>query len=137
VSITESQEGKEAILLVEDDVLARLVLADYLRECGYKVIEAANTDEAMTVLKQFERNITGVLSLAAIAGKIDGFALARWVRANRPGVEVILVANVAKAASSAGDLCEDGPMLAKPYDPSVVVERIRLLRAKAGQRPSK
>jgi len=28
-------------------------------------------------------------------------------------------------------------MLAKPYDPSVVVERIRLLRAKAGQRPSK
>jgi DNA-binding response OmpR family regulator len=137
VSTTESQEHKETVLLVEDDVLARLVLADYLRECGYKVIEAANTDEAMTVLGQFERNIAAVLSLAAIAGKIDGFALARWVRGNRPGVEVILAANIAKAASSAGDLCEDGPMLAKPYDPSAVVERIRLLQARARQRPAK
>lgn len=132
----EPQE-KQTVLLVEDDVLARLVLAEYLRDCGYKVIEAANTDEAMMVLGRLERNVTAVLSLAAIAGKIDGFGLARWVRAHKPDVKVILVANVAKAAGSAGDLCEEGPLLSKPYEPLAVVERIKLLQAKSPQRPAK
>jgi hypothetical protein len=53
------------------------------------------------------------------------------VRTNRPDTETILVGNVAKAASAAGDLCDDGPVLTKPYDPSLVVERIKRLKAAA------
>jgi len=40
----------ETILLVEDEILVRTVIADYLRTCGYKVIEAAGADEAILVL---------------------------------------------------------------------------------------
>jgi len=41
---------QETILLVEDEILTRTVIAEYLRECGYKVIEAASADEAIVVL---------------------------------------------------------------------------------------
>jgi CheY-like chemotaxis protein len=42
----------ETVLLVEDEVLLRLAVAEYLRDCGYKVIEAVNADEAVMVLRQ-------------------------------------------------------------------------------------
>ena len=45
--------NQETILVVEDDVLVRMPIAQYLRDCGYKVIEAANADEATTVAKTF------------------------------------------------------------------------------------
>ena len=38
------------VLIVEDDVLMRHMLADCLRECGHRVIEASNAMEAFEVL---------------------------------------------------------------------------------------
>ena len=38
------------ILLVEDDILVRHPLADYLRECGFTVVEAVNGAEAKAVI---------------------------------------------------------------------------------------
>ena len=40
-------KAQETILLVEDEVLVRMPIAQYLRDCGYKVVEAVNADEAM------------------------------------------------------------------------------------------
>ena len=39
------------VLLVEDDVLLRFLLAEKLREAGLGVIEAANADEAFSYLQ--------------------------------------------------------------------------------------
>ncbi|WP_368670698.1 response regulator, partial [Klebsiella pneumoniae] len=38
------------VLLVEDDPLVRMVTADILLDADFRVIEAANADEALTVL---------------------------------------------------------------------------------------
>src|SRR5262245_62435762 len=38
------------ILVVEDEVLVRLMIADELRQAGFVVLEAVNADEAMVVL---------------------------------------------------------------------------------------
>jgi DNA-binding response OmpR family regulator len=40
----------ECILVVEPDLAVRQPLAQYLRECGYKVFEAVDTDEATSIL---------------------------------------------------------------------------------------
>lgn len=40
------------VLLVEEDVLIRMPLAAYLRDCGYKVVEAVSSTEALMVLQQ-------------------------------------------------------------------------------------
>jgi CheY-like chemotaxis protein len=39
------------VLIVEDELLIRLDLADHLRSAGLTVVEASTGDEALTVLK--------------------------------------------------------------------------------------
>ena len=118
----------DTVLVVEGDVMARLGLAEYLRHCGYRVIEAASGAEAITLLSATPKiDIGVVLSVVELDERMDGFSLARWVRANRPGVEVALAGSIVKAAKTAGDLCEEGPHLRKPYEPEQVVEWIKKL----------
>src|ERR1700761_5470636 len=93
----------ETVLVVDDEVLVRMVIAAYLRDCGYRVIEAANADEAMLVIEHDEaRTIGVVLSDVAMPGDLDGFGLAQWVRRERPGCDVILAGTPARAAEAAG-----------------------------------
>jgi len=119
------------ILVVEDEVLIRTAIAEYLRHCGYRVIETASADEAIVMLNQADINIDVVFSDVEMPGSMDGFGLAKWVRSNKPGVHIILTGNIQKAAHAAGDLCEEGPHLAKPYEPQQLIDWIKRLRASA------
>jgi DNA-binding LytR/AlgR family response regulator len=64
----------------------------------------------------------------AMPGSMNGFSLAKRARKLRPGLEVILAGTIERAAHEAADLCEDSP-LPKPYEPQVVVDRIKRLLA--------
>jgi DNA-binding response OmpR family regulator len=125
----------ETILVVEDEVLIRMPVAQYLRDCGYRVLEAANADEGMAILQKSEITVHVVLSAIVMPGPMNGFGFAQWVRTNRPGVDIILAGTPERAAHAAADLCDDGPMLMKPYEPQIVVDRIKQLVA-ARQRGS-
>lgn len=103
------------ILLVEASALMRMALAAYLRECGYQVIETDGPAEARRVLEADARADIAFIDLDT-KGELDGFGLAQWIRAERPDVKVLLTSGVKRAAETAGDLCEQGPHLAKPYD---------------------
>jgi phosphohistidine phosphatase SixA len=63
-------------------------------------------------------------------GQIDGFALAHWIRKTRPDLKVLLTSGVRRAAQTAGDLCEEGPHLAKPYAHRDLEVQIRRLLAR-------
>jgi CheY-like chemotaxis protein len=119
------------VLVVEDEVLVRLVIADYLRECGYRVHEAVNAEEAVAILQSPEVSVNVVFSDVEMPGTMDGFALARWIRTNKPGTEVILTSGAERSADIAATLCEAGPLLKKPYPSKDVVDRIKQLTAKA------
>ena len=75
----------ETVLVVENDVLVRLAIASYLRDCGYRVIEASSTEEATAVLTNTDIAVDIVFSAVEIGGALDGFALSRWIRTTRPG----------------------------------------------------
>ena len=128
-SDVEVVKNTETILVVEDEVLIRLVIADYLRDCGYRVIEAAHADEALLVLRKAELAIDVVFTDVEMPGSMDGFALAQWVRNNRPGMEVVLAGSVSRAVQAASDLCDAQNNVPKPYDPQNVHDRIRRLLA--------
>ena len=115
----------ETILVVEPDVLVRMVIADYLRECGYRVFEAISAREAMAMLGAGTK-IDAVFSEVQLGGDMDGFGLGQWVRSNRPQVEVILTSGLTPAAEKAGELCAEGP-LEKPYHPQQLVNRLKIL----------
>jgi DNA-binding response OmpR family regulator len=115
----------DTILVVDDEVLIRMVVAEHLRACGYRVIEAGDGDEAIAVLKADDR-IDIVFSDIQMPRR-NGFELAQWVRRERPGVQVLLTSGGIKSAEIAHDLCESGPLITKPYDLTHIVSRIRAL----------
>lgn len=117
--------GEETILVLERDVVTRAFLADYLRSCGYRVLEARSAAEALTILQESSEPIRVVLGDAE-----SGFKLSGWVKANRPKIKVILAANVERASQAAADLCEAGPHGKRPFDPQLLVQRIRSQLAK-------
>jgi CheY-like chemotaxis protein len=121
----------ETVLVVEDEVLIRMEIAAYLRECGYKVIEVSNGDEALSLLEKHALRVDVVFSNVQMPGNTDGFKLSQWLRKNRPDVQIVLTGTINRAATEAADLCDESP-LPKPYDHQTVVDRIkRLLGAAA------
>lgn len=107
----------------------RMAIAGYLRECGYAVIEADNPSEARKLLEAGTQADVAFIDLEA-TGQLDGFALAHWIRKTRPNLQVLLTSGVRRASQTAGDLCEEGPHLAKPYAHHDLEAQIRRLLAR-------
>jgi CheY-like chemotaxis protein len=122
--VPSPQQSASTILVVEDEVLIRMAISQYLRECGYRVIEAADADEALQVLKS-EHPVDLVLSDVEMPGSLDGFGLAQWIRKNKEGLEIILAGSPERITKTAGELCESGPTMAKPYEPQILLDAIR------------
>jgi DNA-binding response OmpR family regulator len=117
------------ILLVEGNALTRMALAAYLRECGYVVIETDSPAEARRLLDAGTKVDIAFIDLEA-TGEFDGFGLAHWIRKTLPGLKVLLASGVRRSAEMAGDLCEQGPHLAKPHPHHELEMRIRRLLAR-------
>ena len=118
-----------SVLIVDADIVSRHVIADYLRQCAYAVIEAATITEAFRALAEPTLTIDVILCDVSAVGSKSCFELATWVRSNRPELEVKLVGGTEMAAQAAAELCESGPNLRRPYDPEAVVDYIKRLRA--------
>jgi CheY-like chemotaxis protein len=82
-------QNQTRLLVVEDEVLIRMYVCDVLREAGYDVIEAADGDQAVDVLKAGIA-VDLVLSDVRMPGLTDGLALLAFVRQNLAGLPVIL-----------------------------------------------
>ncbi len=126
----EDLKKVETILLVEDEVLIRMDLSDFLRECGFQVIEAASAAEAIAVIEA-DADIDLVFSDVQMPGDVDGFGLATWIRRNRPELPVILTSGIVRSVNTANELCEIGPIEGKPFHPQKLLERLRETLAKA------
>lgn len=124
-----AEAAPASILIVDADILSRHAIADYLRHCGYAVVEAANTDEAFLALKEPTLSIDVIVADISTLPSAKGFELATWVRQNRPELEVKLAGGVEKSAHVASELCEVGPHLKRPYEPEAVIDYVKRLRA--------
>ena len=125
--MAEQTQQPKCILVVDGEVLVRHAIADYLRECGYMVVESSSTDEAVTVLKEETLSVDAVLCDADAPGSLSSFQLRAWAIQIRQNVQIALAGNIDAAARKAAELCEEGPQLGRPYDPQSVVEYIRRL----------
>lgn len=117
------------LLFVEHDALERTAIAGYLRECGYHVVEAVTSGEALQLLRTRAAEFDIAFVAVDVPGEIDGFALAQWIRKHTAGTRVLLAASLEKAAKLASNLCESGPHLRKPYEPESLLDWIKRLRA--------
>jgi DNA-binding NtrC family response regulator len=131
----DPKERIATILVVENEVLIRLVIAEYLRKCGFRVVEAVNSAEAIRVLQMQQTTIDLVFSDLTMPGKLDGFGLAKWVRKHRPELQVLLVSSDKKRSEAAKNLCQSEPFFANPYRiDTVVAEMRRLIKSRQKSR---
>ncbi len=84
------------ILLVEDEILIRLSLAEFLRKAEFVVIEAGTAHEALTILRA-RSDVALVLTDLNMPGALDGAGLIRQIRRTSPAVKVV-VASAFKTA---------------------------------------
>lgn len=121
----ESNAPMRTVLVVEGEFMIRVLLADYLQECGFKVLVANDAAQAISIIEQSGVQIDVVFSDVSIPG--NGFGLARWIRENRPNLPVLLGSGDHHKTDLAKELCENGPLLRRPYDLKAVVARVRTI----------
>jgi DNA-binding response OmpR family regulator len=93
------------VLLLERDVTVRYPLAEYLRECGYKVFEARAAEDANKLLDACVCGIgAAVISVRAV-GDANAFYLAKRIRANHADAHVVVVGTTAAVADHVAALC--------------------------------
>ncbi len=119
--------AQQCVLIVEPDLPVRHPVAEYLRKCGYQVLEAVNTDEARILLTRKD-DIDVVLIGGMPPGETDVFRLAQWIRAQNHRAKVIIAGTVEKTAETAGKLCSESS-LPHPYHPQQLHEEIKRLLA--------
>jgi len=119
-----ASEPREAmVLVVEDEALLRLALADHLQGCGFIVLQACDAHEAIEIIESCVE-IDVVFTDVKMPGEIDGFGLAKWIRDNQPGLAVFVASGYSGKFDLARELCAGEQFFAKPYDLDVVVAKI-------------
>ena len=110
------------ILVVEDELLVRQMIAEELRDAGFRVLDAGD-GEAAGMLNGAAR-IDLLFTDIRLPGRLDGWEIARLGRRARSALPVIYATGytVDRAAEVEGAI-----FLHKPYQPSQIVATIRKL----------
>jgi DNA-binding NtrC family response regulator len=85
----DMQASQKTVLVVEDEPLILMDVSDTLAEAGYAVIEAHSADQATAMLLSglaFDVLLTDV----DMPGSLNGLALAAFVAASRPYVDIVV-----------------------------------------------
>jgi CheY-like chemotaxis protein len=117
------------VLLVEDQALLRMLAADVLRgEGGFKVVEAANADEALTVLEA-TADVRAFVTDVEMPGSLDGFTLARVVKQAWPHIGIVVTSG--RMAPGPEDLPSGALFIPKPYIPAALVAAVQTVLTSA------
>ena len=134
---SSQRKTQKKVLLVDSDVIIRLVLAQHLRACAHVVLEAADAAEAKAIL-QAGQSCDVLLCDPQLSGEDSGFGIAQWVRRHRTQTKVVLAATLQVKTLAVVELCGSTPGAA-PRDAAALGEKIRLMlaeRARRSRRPA-
>lgn len=92
----DASPGPEVVLLVEDDPEALRVTSYFLRELGYRTLEASGTMEAVELARAHRAGIDLLVTDVAMP-VMNGIELAQRIRAELPALPVIFLAGVVPA----------------------------------------
>lgn len=121
--MTRQGQTRAAVLVVEDEALIRMVIADHLRDTGYDVVETRTADEAVALMEK-GLHVDAVFSDVNLPGTLNGIGLLRWLRSQRPQIPVLLTSGAIAVQDIPADLRGSCELLLKPYDIDEVVRRI-------------
>ena len=127
-SASEAKEHPTTVLLVEDEILIRAAVAEYLRISGYTVVEAADAAEAVTFFGAGEP-VDVVISDVDLPGTMNGLGLARWIKQRYSALPVLLTSGRGIAVAAGERRPSPFFFVAKPYRFEALRERLKLMLA--------
>jgi CheY-like chemotaxis protein len=120
------------ILLVEDERPVRITVRRLLERHGYKVLEATNGQDALTLVASRQTEIHLVLSDMVMPG-MGGMELADRVRALLPTLPVLLMTGYTdEAITRSGERPRDEQIIEKPFTLNAMLEKVRWALAANG-----
>jgi two-component system, cell cycle sensor histidine kinase and response regulator CckA len=121
--------GGENVLVVEDQAEVREFVADALRMCGYRAIEASNGDDALSIC---EREDVSLLLTDVVMPGLNGWELAERLVRLRPGVKVLFMSGHIGDIIVCQEILEKGAnFIAKPFSPEQLAIKVRAVLAEA------
>jgi len=122
----EIPNGKETILLVEDEPMIRSLCMRVLYDNGYIVLEAANGEEALRLVQSHPAGMIDLLLTDVVMPRMGGIELAGCLRESRPDIKILLTSGYTDEAPILACSPNDNiPFLQKPFLPSVLLSQVR------------
>ena len=122
---TELLRGTETVLVVEDEEPLRALTRDFLLASGYKVLEAANGEDAMRVGRAYEGDIDLLLT-DVVMPKLGGKPLADQFLDFRPKTRILFMSGYPNdGILQAGILTEKVALLEKPFTRELLTKQVR------------
>ena len=119
--------------VVDDEPFARLSAVQVLVDQAYLVLEAAEADEALTLLDQND-DVSLVVTDIAMPGRMDGLTMARQLR--RRDSRLALVLATGRTLPDAGELPQAVQYLQKPYAAHALLHSVRAAEEAVTPRPA-
>jgi CheY-like chemotaxis protein len=116
------------VLIVEDDLLLRMLAVEVVEEAGFIALEAADADEAVALLES-RLDISVLFTDVNMPGSMDGLKLAHAVRDRWPPIKILLVSGHVRLQPS--ELPSNSCFVGKPYRAAAMVEQLRSIVSSA------
>jgi signal transduction histidine kinase len=118
--------GHETILLVEDEPKVRRLTQAVLEQHGYKVLTAANGDDAIAIWKEHGERVELLLTDLVMPGGMGGQDVARQIQLDNPDVKVVYMTGYSPVMAGKEMILKDAEnFIAKPFTREAILSKIR------------
>lgn len=122
---------RKRILIVDDEVRMRKIVADFLHREGYEILEASDGIEALDLFADQQPDL---LILDVMMPRMDGWQVCREIRKTSKVPIIMLTARSEEIDELTGFELGADEYIAKPFSPRILVARVNaLLRRTFGQ----
>lgn len=123
----EPSQGKETVLVAEDEPSVRKLICDVLEGKGYRVLLASSGEEALPVNSEQAERIDLLITDMVTSG-MYGRETAAGLQAKYPALKVLYISGyIGKASVKIAELDGSTSFLTKPFSPEALARKIRLL----------
>ncbi len=116
--------GKETILLVEDEDIVRKLIARILKDAGYNVLEAANGEQALSLIQNQNAPIHLLLT-DMVMPKMNGRELAKKFHLLHPEAKIICMSGYIENEAVRAEITQGCAFLQKPVSHTTILQKIR------------
>ena len=114
------------ILIVDDELIMRKLIKDFLSAKGYSILEAEDGEKALEVFENNKNKISLIL-LDVMMPKLDGWSVLRQIRQESKVPIIMLTARGEEQDELFGFELGVDEYISKPFSPKILVARVEAI----------